>query len=115
MQLEDYFEFLASDDIRIKGTRIGIEHILDEYIHEHKAPEEIAQELYTVSLEQVYATILYYLHNQTAVEKYMADWLDYTLKAEAEYDKNPPLLIVRLRQFKTQQEAEAVSNYSNSV
>lgn len=25
MQLEDYFMFLASDDIRIKGTRIGIE------------------------------------------------------------------------------------------
>lgn len=29
MQLEDYFEFLASDDICLKGTRIGIEHILD--------------------------------------------------------------------------------------
>ena len=27
MQLEDYFEFLTSEDIRIKGTRVGIEHI----------------------------------------------------------------------------------------
>ena len=25
MQLEDYFDFLAPDDIRIKGHRIGIE------------------------------------------------------------------------------------------
>ena len=25
MQIEDYFNFLAEDDIRIKGTRIGIE------------------------------------------------------------------------------------------
>ncbi|WP_207714156.1 hypothetical protein [Scytonema sp. UIC 10036] len=33
MQLEDYFEFISADDIRVKGTRIGIEHILDEYIY----------------------------------------------------------------------------------
>ena len=25
MQLEDYFDFLAPNDIRIKGSRIGIE------------------------------------------------------------------------------------------
>jgi hypothetical protein len=27
MQLEDYFDFLAADDIRLKDTRIGIETI----------------------------------------------------------------------------------------
>ncbi len=31
MQLEDYFTFLRPDDIRVKGSRVGIEHILDEY------------------------------------------------------------------------------------
>jgi hypothetical protein len=33
MQLESYFNFLAPDDIRIQGTRIGIETILYEYIY----------------------------------------------------------------------------------
>ncbi len=33
MQLEDYFDFLAEDDIRLKGTRIGIETVLCEHIH----------------------------------------------------------------------------------
>ena len=33
MKLEDYFNFLASDDIRLKGSRIGIETIFYEYIH----------------------------------------------------------------------------------
>jgi hypothetical protein len=33
MELESYFDFLAPDDIRIKGTRIGIETVLYEYIH----------------------------------------------------------------------------------
>ncbi|MBD2773585.1 DUF433 domain-containing protein [Iningainema sp. BLCCT55] len=110
MRLEDYFEFLAADDIRIQGTRIGIEHILDEYIYGAKAPEEIAKEFYTVTLEQVYATILYYLHNREAVGKYMASWLDYTIKAEEDYDKNPSPVVIRLRQLKEQQQATSVSN-----
>jgi len=41
MQLEDYFDFLSPDDIRVKGTRIGIEHILYQYIHNAQAPEAI--------------------------------------------------------------------------
>jgi hypothetical protein len=36
MQLQDYFTILAHDDIRIKGTRIGIESVLYEYITEVK-------------------------------------------------------------------------------
>ncbi|GAA6619621.1 DUF433 domain-containing protein [Scytonema sp. NUACC26] len=110
MQLEDYFEFISADDIRVKGTRIGIEHILDEYIYSAKAPEEIAKEFYTVTLEQIYATILYYLHNRESVGKYMGDWLDFTLKAEAEYDKNPSSTIIRLKKLKQQQKAKPVSN-----
>ncbi len=31
MQLEDYFDFLAPNDIRIKGHRIGIETVVYEY------------------------------------------------------------------------------------
>lgn len=42
MQLEDYFDFLSPEDIRIKGTRIGIEHILYEYIHRAETPDAIA-------------------------------------------------------------------------
>ncbi|BAZ16015.1 hypothetical protein NIES4071_78880 [Calothrix sp. NIES-4071] len=59
MQLEDYFNFLAPDDIRIKGSRIGIETILYDYIYRSRTPEEIAQTYTSITLEQVYATILY--------------------------------------------------------
>ena len=31
MDLKDYVEFLSSDDIRLKGTRVGIEIVLDDY------------------------------------------------------------------------------------
>ena len=86
--LTEYFLFLSDDDIRIKGTRIGIEHILYEYIHNAKAPEEIAQIFPTVTLEQVYATILYYLQNSVAIAQYVSDWLDHTLKAETAQDQD---------------------------
>ena len=43
MQIEDYFNFLAEDDIRIKGTRIGIETVLDEYIHNGKTAKTIKE------------------------------------------------------------------------
>ena len=99
MQIEDYFNFLAEDDIRIKGTRIGIETVLDEYIHNNKTPEEIADRYHTVTLEQVYATILYYLQNQEKVGAYLEDYLEYCRKAREEFEKNPPPGVIRLRQL----------------
>ena len=51
MQLEDYFDFLAPDDIRIKGHRIGIETVLTEYLHRDKCAEEIQRMYPTLSLE----------------------------------------------------------------
>lgn len=100
MQLEAYFSFLAPDDIRIQGTRIGIEQILYEYIYNAKSPEEIEQLYPTVTLVQVYATILYYLENKEIVGQYLADWLDYTLKAEVAYDQNPPPIVKQLQKLR---------------
>jgi uncharacterized protein (DUF433 family) len=100
MQLEDYFDFLAPDDIRIKGTRIGIESILYEYIHRGQTAEEIARRFHTVTLDQVYATVLYYLRNRETVERYLADWLEYCSKSREEQDRNPPPVVLRLKEIK---------------
>ena len=105
MQLEDYFNFQSTNDIRLKGSRIGIETILYEYIYRARTSEEIAQTYSSITLEQVYATILYYLHNKEAVSKYIADWLEYCLKSEREQDENPPPFVVRLRKLKAEREA----------
>lgn len=109
MQLEDYFVFLAPDDIRIQKTRIGIEHILHEYTHNAKSPEEIAQIFQTVTLAQVYATILYYLENRETVGQYLADWLDFTLKSEAEHDRHLPRIVERVRALRATQAEQQVS------
>ena len=43
IRLEDYFEFLEPDEIRIKGHRIGIESILHKYLSGQPV-EEIARQ-----------------------------------------------------------------------
>jgi len=73
MQLEDYFVFLAINDIRLKDTRIGIETVLYDYIYRSRTSEEIAKTYLSLSLEQVYATVLYYLHNKQKIGEYLTD------------------------------------------
>jgi len=97
MQLKDYFDFLAVDDIRLKHTRVGIESILYEYIHRDQTPEAIQQRFPALTLEQVYATILYYLHNQDKVAAYLTDWLEWGQRMRAEQNSNPPPFVTRLR------------------
>ena len=98
---------MAEDDIRIKGTRIGIETVLDEYIHNSQTPEAIADRYHTVTLEQVYATILYYLQNQEKVSAYLEDYLEYCRKAREEQEKNPPPGVLRLRQLMAERQSES--------
>ena len=78
MQLEDYFDFETVktdfgpvDCIRIKGHRIGIEHVLGCYKEGH-SPETIVRDVYPLlNLEKIYATILYYLANKEKIEEYI--------------------------------------------
>lgn len=109
MKLEGYFDFLAEDDIRIKGTRIGIESVLYEYIHREQHPEEIVNRLPCLTLEQVYATILYYLQNKEKVNAYMIEWLEFGRRMRAQQDKNTPPIVVRLRALKSKRQKESVA------
>lgn len=106
--LEEYFEFLAPDDIRLKGSRIGIESVLYEHIYRLQSPEAIQQTFPSLSLEQVYATILYYLQNRPRVDAYLADWLEFSRQARAAQRENPPPAIVRLQKLKKEIEASGL-------
>jgi len=106
MQLEEYFDFLSDDDIRLKGTRVGIETVLYDYIHRQRSPEAIASTYPSLTLEQVYATILYYLHNKEAVSKYLADWLEWGREARKIQRANPSPASQRIRKVKEERLAQ---------
>lgn len=75
--LQNYFYIVSENNIRLQGTIIGIETIINEYINCGHSPEKIAQTYPSLTLEQVYATILYYLQNQEFVTEYMKNWLQH--------------------------------------
>jgi uncharacterized protein (DUF433 family) len=103
MSLNAYFDFLAADDIRIKGHRIGIETVLFEYLHRERTAEEI-QALYpTLTLAEVYATILYYLQNSETVSQYLEDGLAWAHQQRKQQAANRHPAAARLRQLKTEQ------------
>ena len=110
MRLEDYFDFLAPDDIRLKETRIGIETILFDYSFRARTPEEIAKIYPSLTLEQVYATILYYLHNKEAVDAYMTDWLEWAERMREDQRRNPPPVAEKLRSLRAKRDAMRQAN-----
>ncbi len=86
---------------------MGIETILYAYIHQQRTAEEIAQIYPQITLEQIYATILYYLHNQTQMTQYLTDWLDYCAQREREQDENPSAIVAQLKQIKAERSVAA--------
>ena len=70
MELRDYFDFNSEIDIRIKGHRIAIQHVLNKY-RQGMGPDELLCRFPTLSMEEIYATILYYLANKEEVEVYL--------------------------------------------
>lgn len=96
MELERYFTFLDPDDIRIRGTRIGIETVLDDYLS-GVSPEEMVTRYPSLTLEQVYATITYYLHNKTAVDAYLARWRAYCDSSWEAWQRNSAPFVHEMR------------------
>ena len=100
MQLEDYFDFEKLDtkfgvaeQIRIKEHRISIEYVI-EYFNKGMAPEQIQREEYpSLTLEQVYATITYYLHNKAEVDEYIRRGEEIADGFYQEYLKKGPFFL----------------------
>ncbi len=106
MQLEDYFSFLAPNDIRVKGTRVGIETILTDYLELGLFAEQIAARYPSLTIEQVYATLTYYWHNRPQVDAYLRT-VDLELERQRrEQDLHPSVAVQRLRELARQHDRQ---------
>lgn len=99
MRLEDYFEFIEPDQIRIKGHRIGIESILRKYL-EGQPAEAIARHYDTLRPVDIYAAITYYLENKTQVDEYLGRVERLLAEDMARGDANPSPTVLRLRRLR---------------
>jgi uncharacterized protein (DUF433 family) len=114
MQLEDYFEFEKNERyerIRVKGTRISLEHVLVPF-KEGASPEDILGKYYpSLTLEQIYAVITYYLHNKQEMEAYLKRGEETAEKAYQEYlRQEPPEVVKRIKAKLAEQRAGVVQH-----
>ncbi|MDQ3687188.1 MAG: DUF433 domain-containing protein [Acidobacteriota bacterium] len=73
----------------VTGTRISLDSVVYRFI-EGLSPESIQADCFpTLTLEQVYGAITYYLHNRVAVDAYLqqadAEYEQFRERARAEY------------------------------
>ncbi len=112
MQLEEYLEFQSEGEIRIRGTRVGLEIVVAEYLN-GRTPEEIAVNYPALSLEQIHASITYYLHNRATVDAYLARWRAFGAEARAAQERELPGVIGRLREIARQRRGRLVTSAGN--
>ena len=94
---------VQGDAYRITGTRVSLDSIVYDYLS-GLSPESIADNFDTLTLEQVYGAITYYLSNRDEVNRHL-------VKNRAKFDalrknarKSHPLLYRKLEEMQ-----EAVS------
>jgi uncharacterized protein (DUF433 family) len=109
VKLEDYFDFLAPNDIRLKGHRIGIETILFDYLRQGLSAEEIALRYPTISLEQIHATLTYYWRHQAEMDAYLQATVEHEERMIHEQERHPSLAVKRLYQIIQQRHSAAIS------
>ena len=78
--------------------------VLEDYL-EGASPEEIAARYRNLTLEQVYATLLYYFRNRAEVDAYLEAERAYAEQAWQEQQRNPSPSIRRLRELKAHRAA----------
>ncbi len=94
-----YLEGHGPDEIRVKGTRVGLEQILSAYL-DGALPEQIALEYPTVTLEQVHGVIAWYLRSREEAGEYLRRWRDFARQQRAQQDAGPtPAVVQRLRRL----------------
>ena len=104
MNFENYLDFSNPRAIRIKGYRIGLEHLLT-YYKRGVIAEDIARE-FGLNLETIYVAITYYLTRKIEVDDYLKQVSGEAESAYQEWLKNPPPAAQRLMALRAQRQQE---------
>ncbi|MFY9225280.1 MAG: DUF433 domain-containing protein [Blastocatellia bacterium] len=100
---KDYIE--QKDGVyKIIGSRVSLDSVIYQFL-DGFSPETIATECFpTLSLEQVYGAISFYLANRSEVDKYLAEQRkEYEAKRQAAIEQDPTFY-QRMRQIRNQQQ-----------
>lgn len=97
VRLLDYFEPVSRDEIRIRGTRVGIETVIQES-QQGLSAGEIAAQYPALLLEQIHATLTLYHHHSDEIDAYMRRWARHGEEMLAQQRKQDGGFVSRLRE-----------------
>jgi uncharacterized protein (DUF433 family) len=79
MELPDFLHLTPHGGIRLTGSRIGLEHIIQAY-NDGEIAEMIACRFPSLGLSHIYKVLAFYLDNKAAVDEYVTG-------VEAEFER----------------------------
>ncbi|MHC5613146.1 MAG: DUF433 domain-containing protein [Nostoc sp.] len=82
-----------------------------QYYLQGCSPEQILEELPSLNLEKIYATLTHYLHNRVEIDAYMLRLANWREQRYQELSANPSPLMQRLRALKAQREQELLNSW----
>ena len=89
MEFGDIFEFIGPNAIRIKGTRLDIEVVIEEFLYGAN-PRRIRRSQPNLTLLQIYGSIVYYLLNRERMDAYIEAGRAVSRAVLEKYSRNTP-------------------------
>ena len=108
LNIRDNFEFIIPEAIRIKGTRVGIEIVIERFL-DGESPEEFRRHHPHLTPLQIYGSITYYLLNQEKMDAYIEAGRKAEEAAYQEQLKNPSPGVARLMKIAAEAKAARLS------
>ena len=96
MNLPDFLTCEATGEIRLRGHRIGLYHVV-QYYNDGYSAEMLACQYPTLPLALIHHTIGFYLENKAAVDAYVAACQESLCEQRAANSQRLPLASLRER------------------
>jgi len=95
-----YLDIHAPDNVRVRGTRIDVSLVIEEYL-DGRLPEEMQLSYPSLDLEAIYGVIAYYLGHRNVVDQYVAARTREAREIEKAYRSRPePPVVTRLKMIR---------------
>src|SRR5713101_1095182 len=94
--------YIRTDDhgaMRVGQTRVSLDSVVIAFQQGH-SPETIRQQYPSLSLEEVYGAITFYLANREAVDQYLERQQKLWDELRQRADQNPSPVVERLRKLR---------------
>jgi uncharacterized protein (DUF433 family) len=86
---KEYVEMVEGGAYRVAGSRVSLDSVVYSFWN-GESPETITQSFPTLTLEQVYGAIAFYLANQELIDEYIKQGeVDYEAKRKAAREADP--------------------------